>query len=346
MEDQEVNEIAKSQVINMLNNQTKSQIFKSQDRDDSAIDNAEFKIDDVNENQCYDANDSNSVSEIDLKKNAIQDLESKKEQLEQMLLKQHQEVNQLEEQLKKKQEIQNVFTMKLQPDQEILQKQEWDQKQLEYQQILSKYEEVVTQENDKELKDIYQEYYNKSTKARNDSQRLQNSIELEKKLNLEFDQVNQEIDEIKNILDKEINQDNINELQQLLISDNEQMIKTMDQQLRNKKQLIEEIQEAIMNLQNQLDEAENKFQNIFIIYNEQRQQIKQLQENINQIEKPNEIGIQKVDSKRSQMTGRNSKVSNVIEFFCSGLITLLGGLLMFSFLQDIYLSSQQQQYFN
>ncbi|CAK84819.1 unnamed protein product (macronuclear) [Paramecium tetraurelia] len=346
MEDQEVNEIAKSQVINMLNSQTKSQIFKSQDRDDSAIDNAEFDIVEVNENQCYDANIINPESKIDLQKNKIQDLQSKKEQLEQELRQQQQEVNQLEEQLKKKQEIQNVFAMKPQPDQENLQKQEWAQKQLEYQEILSQYEEVVTQENDKELKDIYQEYYNQSTKARNDQQRLQNSIELEKQLNLEFDQVNQEIDQIKNILDNEINQDNINELQQLLISDDESMIKNMDQQLRNKKQLIEVIQEDIVNLQNQLNEAENKFQNIFMIYNEQRKQIKLLMENINQIEKPNEIGIQKVDSRRSQTTGRSSKISNCIEYFFSGLIALFGGFLMFLFLQDIYVSSQQQQYFN
>ncbi|CAD8140896.1 unnamed protein product [Paramecium pentaurelia] len=345
MQNQEVSELVKSQVIHLLNDQTKSQILQSKDRDDTEINNVEFEIDDVNEQQCYDAQNTKSESKIDQQINKIQDLKQKKEELEQKLRNQNQQVNQLEEKLKKQQESNNVFARQLQSAQENMQDQQWIQKQSEYQQILHKYEEVLTQENDKELKDIYKEYYNKSNKARNQQQRIQNSIELEKQLNLEFDQVNKEIDEIKNILDKEINEDNINDLQQLLISNNESIIETMEQQLENKKQNIEVIQEDIINLSKQLNEAEDKFRNIFIIYNEQRKLIKELMVNNNQVQKPIQIGKQKVNSKRSSIKMKNCQISSVIQNLCSGFIILFGGFLMFILLQDIYISNQQQQYY-
>ncbi|CAD8057735.1 unnamed protein product [Paramecium sonneborni] len=320
MDNEIMNQFVKSQLIDLFNSQTKSQIFKSQDRDDTQIDDFDFNINEVSEQQCYDALIEKSQSKIDVQKNKVQDLNQKKEQLKKSLMDLQDEVQRLEEKLQqeklKSKDARKTISFNQEEEKQI------QFKQKQYEQLLKKYEEFIKNESKREMNEIQQEYNNKSNQERIQSNKNINNKKLEERLILEFNQVNQELYEYQNIINPQL-QGNLIELQQMMIENDEFSIQKMEVQKNQMLEHLNTIEQDQNNLLYQkLDQAEERLLNIFEIYNKQKKEIEELKQRKNQLYKNIVIGKIKVDSQRSLY--KKIKKNQSFKLICLGIIFIIG----------------------
>ncbi|CAD8055247.1 unnamed protein product [Paramecium sonneborni] len=355
---EEVNDFFQSQVIDLLNQQTKTYILKSQDKDDTQIDDFDFSINEVNEQQCYDTQLQKSQSKIDILKNKLSKLCQQKQLLQRSFIDLEREVLELEEKINQEKSEIDCSKPKISTNEE--QKRKFNQKKAQYEQLLLQYEKFYF-ENDikKEINEINLEYDNQTSMQRQHSNKIKINKKLEEKLNKEFDQVNKELNEYQNIINPEFKQ-NMNHLQQLMIEYDEFCIENIEQQKENKNQKLEEIkqnieeinnnlknknQQSTNQLQNNLNEAEDRLINIFIKYNKQNKQIKELKQEKKQIQKFIDIGRQKVNSQGSFLQIKKIYKLKFIQQLFLRVIIFIGICMMLKLLQDIY-QSRRKIFFN